>query len=95
MYFDGNQLDYWFKEDCGGVIKNYGTAFILNFIFTNNYAKFGGAIWSSADSVLYIGNCTFSNNTAYGGGADILYKEGCTFNIVNSTVGQVVESNFI
>ena len=93
--FDGNVLDYCFKEDYGGAIKNYGTAFLFNSIFTNNYAKFGGAIWSSAESTLYICNCTFDNNFAYAGGDDVLYKEGCTFSVVNCTIGKVVEANLL
>lgn len=92
--FKDNKLDYWFSEDYGGAIKNYGTALIMNSQFLNNYAKYGGAIWSSADSTLIISNCIFKNNNAYGGGDDIYMKEGCSFDMQDCVFNEVKVASF-
>ena len=63
--FKENKLDYWFCEDCGGAIKNYGYVDIKDNSFIGNYAKYGEAIWSDSGSSLILHDNEFEGNTAY------------------------------
>jgi predicted outer membrane repeat protein len=51
-------------------LENHGELIIDGFTFTGGNSNYGGAIYSSSDSISTIINCTFSENTAsYNGGA--------------------------
>lgn len=54
----------------GGAIENYGNLLMTSCGFALNFAKYGGAIYSGENSLLYLKSCYFLNNTAsFEGGA--------------------------
>lgn len=82
--FTNNKLDYSFKQDRGGAIKNYGYVSAQNCSFIDNYAKFGGAIYNEGGIVDLV-NCSFSNNHAYGKGNDVCNANNGKTNLTNTT----------
>ena len=67
--FNNNRMDYSIERDYGAGICNSGTSICINCSFTNNYCKYGGAIFSQGRVEIF--NCTFMDNKAYGDGDDI------------------------
>ena len=83
--FTNNKLDYPFKQDRGGAIKNYGYVSAQNCSFIDNYAKFGGAIYNEGGIVDLV-NCSFSKNYAYGEtGNDVCNANNGKTNLTNTT----------
>lgn len=79
-FLHDNKVDYWFQKDYGGAIMNHGDALLLNSKFTDNYAKLGGAVYSTKDSYLTINTCDFDGNYAYSWLSDddnVYTEEGC------------------
>lgn len=66
----------------GGAIFSYGSPYIANSIFSDNYASFGGAICLKDDAAAFafIENCSFNNNESLNnGGAVNMLNAGGTF----------------
>ena len=70
VVFDSNKMDYRIDRDWGAAILNAGYCVCNNCSFINNYACKGGAIFTQHE--LYLNNCTFSKNTGYDLGNDVL-----------------------
>lgn len=84
---DSNKVNYWYTEDRGGAIKNYATLSCIDCNFTNNYAKYGGAIYTiGQNSKVNLTNCFFRGNKAYGGndyGHSVYMAEGAELYVYN------------
>lgn len=61
----------------------------MHSVFNNNYAKYGGAIWSGEKSTLIVSNCQFWDNTGYGNGDDIYILEDCNFDFSDCSFNDV------
>ena len=71
VHLNHNRMDYIIDHDDGAAILNIaGTVICNNCTFSNNYAKYGGAIYNQG--LLNLTNCSFKANTGYGSGDDVL-----------------------
>lgn len=71
VHMNHNRMDYIRDRDDGAAILNIaGVVICNNCTFTNNYAKYGGAIYNQG--FLNLTNCIFKGNTGYGEGDDVL-----------------------
>lgn len=82
--FNNNKADYRFKADYGGAIVNKAILTVINSTFTNNYAKYAGAIYTSGNALILAS--TFSANKGYqpSKNVDIYNKDGCVDDIIIS-----------
>ena len=82
-----------YSDSYGGAIycvDRFHNAYLTNCTFTNNYARYGGAIYLNG-GILEINDCTFINNTAYDYGGAI----ACNSPIVSSPRVTIKKTKFI
>ena len=74
------------KVDVGAVAFAHGGAHVRfsNSTFTNNSALYGGVLMAINNNIIFIENCTLSNNEALGSGGTIYARTACTLVIVGS-----------
>ncbi len=88
--FSNNILDTSSTSYVGGAISASGSLKIYNAVFTGNTARNGGAIYSSASTILVDG-CTFTKNRATVNGVLHVAAGNCT--IKDSYLGDTVGGN--
>lgn len=67
-------MNYYVDMDWGAAIINTGLVVCTDCVFTNNFAKNGGAIFYQG--LLILNNTEFANNKSYGKGNDICNGNG-------------------
>lgn len=92
--FYNNKADYHFKEDYGGAIVNKGILNVYNTTFSGNYAKYGGAIYTTGPTHFLI--CNFTDNYGYNSksNVDIYNKQGSIEIVsISSIMPKTVQKN--
>ncbi len=92
---NNNRVDYNFKEDYGGAIVNKGGILnVLNTTFNGNYAKYGGAVYTTSATHFIIS--TFTNNYGYNSKSNVdIYNKQGSVEIVSVTniIPKITEKN--
>lgn len=89
-----NKADYNFKEDYGGAIVNKGILNVYNSSFNGNYAKYGGAVYTTGPSHFLL--CNFNDNYGYNSksNVDIYNKQGSVEIVsISPTAPKMIQKN--
>lgn len=92
--FNNNRVDYKVKNDYGGaIVNNLGaTLLVYNSTFTNNYAKYGGAIYNKGTANVI--DCNFTNNKGYSESSlnvDIYNQQSATGVVIVGNLPTVID----
>lgn len=80
VILSNNKVKYKLEDDDAGAVYNLGLLTCYNCTFTNNYAKWAGAVYTAHGAESYFTLCDFINNTNYNSDGANIYN----FNQANS-----------